>query len=214
MRSRMRRTNRIRDILIFWSLVTVSAGLLACGGFMAGKHWVGGLIAREKADGGTTPKIVVQTPDQDSGPGVATDVEMTEPPPKPVVKLQQRDPSEAERSEIEQRYPQDGASLNRAGSDSPGDASTGSDEKPIGDGVADRIRGYTVVAGSFTDPTNAERELSDLLGRGLSPFIVKVVRDGQAFHRVTLGPYPDRAAAARVRDELQTAGKVATISSR
>lgn len=212
MRSRMRRSNRFRDLIIFWAMVLICSVVLAGLAFIAGKYWVGGLIARSKS-GDTAPKIIVQTPDDE--PQSGADDRVTEPPSKAVVKMQERAPTEAERSEIEQTYPQDGAQLNKETGAEPEDTSTGSSTKALNDdSPPDGNDEYLVTAGSYASAANADREVADLLKRGYSPFVVKAVKDGKTYHRVSLGPYSTRKEAVRVRDKLTTQGKAASIVRR
>jgi len=208
MTRRTRRSSGIRDIVTFWSLVVGASLLLAVLAFAAGKYWVGGLIARSAP---TVPKVAVKTPDEIAALKSVEDEGMTQPPPKAVVKVEQRQPNDAERSEIEQKYPQDGASLHGAtGSDSP-DASVGSDAKPL-DGDGDGS--YSVKAGSYRDPDTAQRHADELTAQGYSTEIVQIEVKGKTYNRVMVGPYTEKAEAERIRDELSAAGYQASVKSR
>lgn len=211
MRNRTRRSSSLRDVLTFWAMILVAAVILAVLGFAGGKYWIGGLLAR---DGGTTtaPEIALKTPGEDVNgtPGVET--ANVEPPDKAQIKIEQRDPTEAEKSEIDQGAPQDGAGLNSSGAGDETDASTGSDTKPL-DEEADSAR-YTVTAGSFAKQVNADNEVADLTAKGYQPTVVKVARDGKTYNRVIVGSYSDRAEAEKVRDELAGEGKTVSISTR
>lgn len=212
MRSRMRRATRTRDIVIFWTLVLASALILAGLAFLAGKYWVGGLLANSDSSQ-KAPTVAVKTPDELQEEDLKNQ-QLTEPPNKASVKMQERAPSEGEKSEIEQTYPQDGADLNKTGAGAGNDSSTGSDNKPLpGEGKSDGSKRFIVSAGSFSTAANADREMSDLLDRGYSPFIVKVEKDGKTYHRVSIGPYATREEAERVRDDLSAAGKAATVTT-
>lgn len=214
MRGTQRRSGGIREIITFWSIV-LCASVLLCGlAFLGGKYWIGGLMAKSNAQSGL-PRVSVQTPEP-TDPD-ANNPDQTEPPPSAVVKLQQRAPTDAERTEIEQTHPQDGAGLNQAGQGDESDASTGSDDKPLNGGDSDKgddeaVR-YRVVAGSYANRENAQREFDDLTARGYSPTIKRVERNGKTYHRVTVASFRDRQEAERVRDELTAAGKEATVTT-
>lgn len=208
MSSRKPRLNGIREIAGFWSLVVVAALIMAALAFAAGKYWVGGLMAKGTP---TTPRVEVKAPDS-ATPATDGEEGMTEPPAKAVVKSEQRQPTDAERAELEQKFPQDGAGLHDAqGGDTP-DASTGSDAKPL-DG-SDSAGTYSVKAGSYANPDNAERHADELAAKGYATEIVTVEVKGKTYHRVMLGPYTDQSEAERVRDELNAAGYEASVKSR
>lgn len=209
MSSKTRRPNSIRDIATFWGLVVVASVIMAALAFAAGKYWVGGLIAHGTP---TAPQVEVKTPEQTVVPKAEGEEGMTEPPPKAVVKMEQRQPTDAERGEIEQKHPQDGAGLHGAtGADTP-DTSTGSDSKPL-DG-SDSSGLYSVKAGSYVDPDNAQRHSDELTAKGYSTEVVTVEVKGKTYHRVMVGPYMDQAEAERVRDELSAAGYEASVKTR
>ena len=97
------------------------------------------------------------------------------------------------------------------GSDTP-DASTGSDSKPLE--ASDGTGSYSVKAGSYADPDNAQRHADELTAKGYSTEIVTVEVKGKTYHRVMVGPYTDQAEAERARDELSAAGYEASVKSR
>lgn len=201
MRSRTRRTTKFRDVANFWGLVVGVSILLAILGFAAGKYWVGGLMAKQPA--ATTPRVTVKTPDG----GAAGEKGESEPPPQAVVKMEQRAPTDAERSEIEQNHPQDGATLHKAtGVDTP-DASTGGDTRT----VASADGKLQVVAGSYKDPANAQRQLEELASKGFSATIIDLNRDGGTYHRVVVGSFDSQDEAQRLLDEVTAAGVKANI---
>jgi len=206
MSARNPRLSSIREIAGFWGLVVVVSLVMAAMAFAAGKYWVGGLIA-----GGTpaTPRIEVKSPDQAVAPPADGEEGMTEPPPKALVKSEQRQPTEAEKGELEQKYPQDGAALPGEGG---ADASKGGDSKAL-DG-SDGTGSYTVKAGSYLDPDNAQRHADELAAKGYATEIVSIEVKGKTYHRVVVGPYTDQSEAERVRDELNAAGYEASVKSR
>ncbi len=218
MRRRIHRSSRIREIVTFWAMVAVLAVVLSGLGFVAAKYWVGGLMARSKA-AQPGPQIVLKTPgdkpDEDSEMGPTK----VEPPSQAVIKMQQRAPNDAEKSEIEQMYPQDAAELHKQGDQDNEDDSTGADDKPLNGTDADGTGGvaggqYSVVASSYRDAANARREAERLAGRGYEARIVDITRDGQTFHRVVVASFDDRADAERMRDRLRQEGTAATITTR
>jgi cell division protein FtsN len=219
MRSRMHRSSRIGEIVTFWAIIAVCSLLLSGLTFVAAKYWVGGLMARSKtAQSG--PQLVLKTPDEQPDEQSDTQSERVDPPSQAVVKVQQRAPTDAEKSEIEQAYPQDAAALQAGGDQSKADDSTGSDEKPVdGANATDAAKGgsdggYSVVASSYRDEANARREAASLEGRGYKARIVAVTRDGQTFHRVVVGNFDNRADAEKMRDRLKDEGTTAAVVSR
>jgi len=215
MRSRIHRGSRIGEIVIFWAIIIVCSLLLSGLTFVAAKYWVGGLMARSKtAQAG--PQLVLKTPDEQPDEQSDTGLERVDPPSQAVVKMQQRAPTDAEKSEIEQAHPQDAAGLNESGDQSKTDDSTGGDDKPVGgaDAPDAAATGYSVVASSFRDEANARRAAADLEGRGYHARIVEIVRDGQTFHRVVVGNFDKRTDAEQMRDRLKGEGTAATIMSR
>jgi len=217
MRRRLHRTTRLGDIALFWSLTVLCALILSVLAFAAGKYWVGGLMTRS-ASTQTAPQVVVKTPQEnqaDNTPDANQGPERVEPPSQAVVKMQPRAPTDAERNEIEQQYPQDAAGLHKAGGQDQGDASTGADDKPLGDQSAGGASGrYAVTAGSFADAANAQRVVEELKNEGYDPHIVKITRNGRTLQRVIAGRYDDRAKAEEVCDQLNSEGREATVSTR
>ncbi len=211
MRRRIHRSSRIREIVTFWAMVAVLAVVLSGLAFVAAKYWVGGLMARSKA-AQPGPQIVLKTPgdkpDEDSEMGPTK----VEPPSQAIVKMQQRAPNDAEKSEIEQMYPQDAAELHKQGDRDNEDDSTGADDKPLNG--ADAGGHYSVVASSYRDAANARREAERLAGRGYEARIVDITRNGETFHRVVVASFDDRADAERMRDRLRQEGTAATITTR
>jgi cell division protein FtsN len=209
MRTRNRRAAAVREVISFWSIIVVVSLVLAALAFLAGKYWIGGLMANSNA-GNPAPKITVRTPEELEA-AKAGNAENTEPPEKAVVKMEQREPNEGERSEIEQNHPQDGAGLHATeGADAP-DASTGGDTQPIaGDGEGR----YKLVAGAYRSEANAQKQIDDLAAKGYAATMVPVKREGTTYHRVIVGSYDDREQANRVRDEIAIAGVKVTVSSR
>lgn len=201
MRSRKRRTTQAREIISFWSLILAVSIVCAGLAFLAGKYWVGGLIAKNPAT--TAPRVSVKAPSD----AAAEPTGQSEPPPKAVVKMEQRAPTDAERSEVEQKYPQDGASLHGAtGTDTP-DASTGSDTQPIeGDAGS-----YQVVAGSYKNEANAQRQVDELSSKGFAATIVELNRDGGVYHRVVVGTFDTRDDAQPLLKQVTDAGISANI---
>lgn len=191
-------------------MIAVASVVLAALGFIAGKYWIGGLMARS-SDTAQGPKVIVQSPDKETAgaeqPGA------TQPPSQAVIKVAQRAPTDAERSEVEQSAPQDGAGLNRSGEGDQNDTSLGMDTKPLDDSTnaTKPPVGFTVVAGSYANRTNAEREMANLAAKGYSPSMVRVTSKGQVYNRVLVGTFSTRSEALTIRDQLVADGTPATI---
>lgn len=222
MKRRIHRNTRVGEIVAFWAIILFCSVILAGLGFIAGKYWMGGLMARTQT-AQAAPKTVVQSPDDE--PEEETDLgpKRVQPPSEAVVKMKQRAATDAEKSEIEQAYPQDAADLNKRGDRDESDDSTGGDDRPVTNTAPAAPKAepsgsstgrYSVVAGSFLDAANARREVEALAARGHQARVSQVERDGQTFHRVIVGSYDDRTEAEGVRDELRKSGKPATISGR
>lgn len=200
MRSRTRRTTQFRDVMSFWSLIIVVSIVLAALAFAAGKYWVGGLIAQQPA--ASAPRLDVKTPGSSAG----GEQGKTEPPPQAVVKMEQRAPTDAERSEIEQNNPQDGATLHGAGASDTPDASKGGDAQPMGaEGK------FQVVAGSYRSEENAQRQVDELAAKGFSATVVDLDRDGAIYHRVVVGSFDTQDEAQPLLDQVTAAGVKANI---
>jgi cell division septation protein DedD len=233
MRRSSRRTASPRDIAVFWVTIGGLALVLGAGGFAVGKYLIGGMIRRNEVDQGA-PEIVVQDPDAKLGDTTAPE---GPPPREAVVKVTERAATEAERAELELQQPQDGAQLNaETNGANPPDSSVGPDDKPLDTDTASpgstgkaragtklddkagkpggtsKPGAYSVVAGSFADPSNADAEITRLTAQGYKPYIVKSKRDGRTFHRVCVGSFADQRAAARLRDKLTEDGTPASLS--
>ncbi|MBU0611569.1 MAG: SPOR domain-containing protein [Armatimonadetes bacterium] len=218
MRSRMHRSSRIGEIVTFWAIIIACSLVLSGLAFVGAKYWVGGLMAKSKATQ-SSPQVVLKTPDEQPEEDSDMGPERVNPPAQVAVKMQQRAPTDAEKSEIEQKYPQDAADLHEGGKPDATDDSTGSDDKALDKDKAsgDQSGGgsrYMVVANSYRDEANARREAADLEGRGYNARIVEVTRDGQTFHRVVVAEFDERAEAEHMRDRLKGDGVAATIMAR
>ena len=213
-----RRANGPAQILSYWAIVVIVSVVLGGGAFAVGKYLVGGMVKGSNTDAGA-PKVVAQAPE-----GEAPAETATPPPAKAEVKVTPRPATEAERNDLELTQPQDGAQLNQdAGTSTAPDSSVGDDSKPVtssddeeaappATATAGKGGAYTVVAGSFADAANADREVSRLMGQGYTAYIVKVKRDGKTFHRVCVGSFAEAKAAQRLRDKLREDGTEASIA--
>lgn len=207
MMKRDRQKPQLKEIVTFWFTVVIVALVLGALAFAAGKFWVGGLIAQNS--GNTAPAVTVKTPEEETAPKTEETDSTTEPPAKAVVKLEQREPTEAEKSELEQKYPQDGASL--PGSGGPDD-SKGGDAKALDDNAKEGE--YVVRAGSYVNPDNAQKYADELADKGYSTEIRTVTVKGKKYHRVLVGPYTDKSEAEVVRDDLVQSGFEASVRTR
>lgn len=216
-----RRGNGPAQILSYWAIVVVVSLLLGGGAFAVGKYYIGSMVKGSNVDAGA-PKVIAQTTDghtvgESEGPA----------PEKAEVRVTQRAATDAERTDLEVSQPQDGAEQNQeTNTASAPDTSVGDDKQPVTDtgSQADEAQtaakpdhtgsggAYSVVAGSFADPANADKEVSRLMGQGYTPYVVKVKRDGKTFHRVCVGSFADAKAAQRLRDKLREAGTEASIA--
>lgn len=219
MRSRIHRGSRIGEIATFWAMIAIASLLLSGLAFFAAKYWVGGLMAHSKTPE-AGPQFVLKAQGDKTDEGTdESDTTRVTPPPQAVVKVQQRAPTDAEKGEVEQLFPQDAADLHKDGKKDEPDDSVGGDEKPVkGDADADKGASsgesggrYTVVASSYRDAANARREAEKLGNRGYNARIVDVDVDGKTYHRVVVGAYSDRSEANKMRDKLNGEGTAATV---
>lgn len=220
MRRRLHPPVRPAEAVIFWSVVLSGCVVLFVGAFFVGKYWIGGLMARGPMS--AEPKIVVKTKAEKAEAETEEATKHVQPPPEAVVKMKERAPTEAEKSEIEQMYPQDAAQMHQAGQTEKTDESVGPDEKPIAEDTekqppeeAKAVEGrYHVIAGAFRSEANAQRELKALQDAGYPARLTKIEREGKTMYRVIAGSYNNRAEAEKIQKQLQNEGKSALISTR
>lgn len=205
---------RIRDGLRFWLIVAILCGIAGVGAYQFGKHYVGARL-HEMEVKQRAPEIVPQT-----GTASVAGDESDEPPVKPVVIMTEREPTarEERRARREITEPQDGAQLHEAeAEDEPTARDEDEDEQaPTEEPAAETPEpsggAFTVVAGSFADPTNAQRQVERLAQRGYQAYTSTVERDGITYRRVHVGAYGSRGEAEEVRDRLRSQGFDATVT--
>jgi len=197
-------------------MVVIGSLLLSGVAFVAAKYWVGGLMARSQSTQ-AGPQLVLKTGGEGTEGQADSETARANAPSQAVIKMQQRAPTDAEKSEVEQMFPQDAAQVHQSGDKSGPDESVGSDEKPLSGADAGSASGnagggrYTVVASSYRDEANARREAERLEGRGYNARIVDVEVEGRTYHRVIVGAYSDRSEANKMRDKLNGEGTAATV---
>lgn len=101
--------------------------------------------------------------------------------------------------------------LNRALEEGEQDDAVGQDGDPAAENRLDPPsdiqlpQGVFIQAGAFSDLNNARRLEAQLSGLG-NVFVAMVEVGGQVFHRVRVGPIPDRAVADQLLQFMQTEG--------
>ncbi len=196
-----------RQTLAFWLLVLlicVIAGVLS---YQVGKNWVGRRLAEVDLQAGVQPEPVGEAPTAKVSSGKPEE----EAPLRPVVKIEEREPTGSEElfsepgleGEQVTEEPQDGAGLHAGESETTGVGS----EQPVA------VEGeWVVTAGSFTEEDNARRQARKLEQRGYSPFITQIKNEGITYHRVNVGTFSNRedaeALAQKVREDGFVAGLV------
>ena len=70
---------------------------------------------------------------------------------------------------------------------------------------------WAVQLGSFSNQENAERLAADLRAQGYAAFLSQLSKDGDALHRVRVGPQKDRASAETVAEQLGAAGHAGQV---
>ena len=206
--------------LKFWTVVAILCAIVGTAAFYFGRDYVGEHL-HEMEVHQRAPEIKPQT----GPPTLAEDEDTsTNPPVQPVVTVQEREPTSREerkaRRELEE--PQDGAELNAAraaeqeqddtaaesGTDAAGDEETQAEEADSGG-----EDGYVVVAGSFADEANAEKQVQRLADRGYQPFITTQEKNGITYRRVNVGMFASREEADGVREKLTSQGFDAAVWS-
>lgn len=200
------------DGLRFWLIVAVLCGVAGGSAYQFGKHYLGARMHEMKVKQ-RAPELVPQ-------PAVSPAAgESEEPPVKPVVIMTEREPTvhEERRAQREIAEPQDGAQLHAARADDrPASPSADEDEEPPAQAPppppATDAGEFTVVAGAFADPVNAQRQVERLAERGYHAYTRTVERDGITYRRVHVGSYGSRDEAEEVRDRLRSQGFDATVT--
>lgn len=206
---------RVMAGLKFWLVVAVLCGVCGATAYQVGKHYVAAHL-HETEFKQPAPEIVPQVTTR-----VATDEETEQPPVKPVVIMTEREPTarEERRARREITEPQDGAQLHQAEAEAARDANAeeeeeaataeaSSEETATGPGAGE----FSVVAGSFADPTNAQRQVERLAERGYQAYTTTVEKNGITYRRVHVGVYDSRDEAEKVRDRLRSQGIDAMVT--
>lgn len=71
---------------------------------------------------------------------------------------------------------------------------------------------YRVVAGSYSDRANANKEIGKLKKDGINAFLLAFVKDGKTYFRVIAGSYNDRSNADEQVEKLKAKGYNAFIA--
>ncbi len=186
----------------FWlivGLICVVGGALA---YQAGRYWVTDLISDVQVDTGQ-----IQLPSQGTEGSPPAGRASHEAPGTAEVTVEEREPTEAEKREIELRTlereaarqePQDGAELNER----------------IAVAAVEDEGDWMVVAGSFLQKANADRAADKLSRKGYAPFITEFEKDGLKYRRVTVAIFRDREEAGELVSRLAEEGITATVVKR
>ncbi len=216
---------RLTESLRFWAVVVIICGVVGLIAYTAGKRYVGAHLQEMTVKEGA-PEILAQGDDLVQSPG-----EDDEPPEKPVIVMQEREPTARERRDVEREMaedePQDGAQLHAQDPDEDADADEPADEEPADADddtpadvpaddppPADATGSYTVTAGSFASEANAQAQVGKLAGMGYHPYVTRVEKDGVTFSRVNVGQFSGRSQADEVVDDLKAKGFDAAVWTR
>jgi len=215
---------RLTESLRFWAVVVIICGVVGLIAYTAGKRYVSGHLQEMTVKEGA-PEILAQGDDVVRTPG-----EDDEPPEKPIIVMQEREPTARERREVERELaadePQDGAQLHAQEAEEEADADEPDDKEPAAaddedtpadsDEVSapDATGSYVVTAGSFASADNAQTQVGRLAELGYHPYVTRVKKDGVTFSRVNVGQFPERSQADEVADELKTKGFDAAVWAR
>ena len=205
---------RVVESLKFWTVVAVLCAIAGAGMYYFGRDYVGKHLhemeVQQRAPDIKPQRSTPALPDEDDA--------SAEPPVQAIVTVREREPTSREerkaRRELEE--PQDGAQLHAAEADEAAEApeepeeTDGSDED---EEQASGSGGYVVVAGSFADEQNAEKQIHRLAQRGYQPFITTHEKDGITYRRVNVGTFDSREEADRVREKLTSQGFDAAVWS-
>jgi cell division protein FtsN len=203
---------RLLESLKFWAVVALLCAIFGISAYYFGREYVGEHLHEMEVQQGRAPEIKPQS----GPPTIAEDKDTSENPPvQPVVTIGEREPSDREerraRRELEQ--PQDGAQLNAAEAAAEDDEDADGDGAQAEDNGATSEEGYVVVAGSFADEDNAEKQVQRLTDRGYQPFITTHDEDGITYRRVNVGMFPTREEAEGVEEKLNSQGFDAAVWS-
>ena len=215
---------RLTESLRFWAVVVIICGVVGLIAYTAGKRYVGAHLQEMTVKEGA-PEILAQGDDVVRVPG-----DDDEPPEKPIIVMQEREPTARERREAEREAaaeePQDGAQLHaqededEADADEPEDAEPAdadADDSPAASDEAstpDATGSFVVTAGSFASAANAQTQVGKLAELGYHPYVTRVEKDGVTFSRVNVGQFPGRSQADEVASELKAKGYDAAVWAR
>ncbi|MBD3293574.1 MAG: hypothetical protein GF393_11675, partial [Armatimonadia bacterium] len=203
---------RLLESLKFWTVVAVLCAIVGTATYYFGRDYVGQHL-HEMEVHQRAPEIKPQ-----SGPPTLAEDEDTSanPPVQPVISVRERDPSSREerRARRELEEPQDGAQLNAAQAEDEASEADEADEQAQEEEAATEQAadeggdgdGYVVVAGSFADAANAQKQVERLTDRGYQPFITTSEQDGITYRRVNVGVFSTREEAEGVEEKLTSQG--------
>jgi len=212
--------DRIIESLRFWAIVTVVCGVVALAGYAFGKEWLGARLHEMEVRRGA-PEI---TPEVRLPVSTGEDASEQSPPVKPIIVVQEREPSGRERREVERELvaqeAQDGAQLHarEAERERPTEPearevttepSTPATPEPSEEPA--RTGRYVVTAGSFADETNARKVIRQLSAQGYHPYTTPVEKDGIAFRRVNVAICETRQQAEQLQSTLQSLGHASAV---
>lgn len=215
MRSARRKKPRpVAEAATFWLVVILAGAVVAFGSFKVGRDYLGKRLGSVDMEPGA-PRIVAQTR---GDPEEAARLEQeARAPEEPVVTLEEREPTAAERRRILEEQalsePQDGAQLHAAEAEAapppPPPEPAPADSEVFTETGESR---WVVSAGSYSDPENASRTVARLAARGHRPYTETVIIGGRELVRVNVAVVGSRAQAEDLRDELLQDGITARVA--
>jgi len=204
-----RKEQQRRQTTAFWLMVLLICAIAGVLSYQAGKDWVGRRLAEVDLEAGARPEPAGEGPAAEVAPGEPEE----EAPLRPVVEIEEREPTGSEglfsepgqEGEQTAEGPQDGAELHTSESEATGD---GSEQPSTAEGE------WIVTAGSFTEESNARRQAQKLEERGYSPFITEIRKEGITYHRVNVGTFSGRDDAEELAQQVREDGFVAGLVRR
>jgi len=205
---------RLKDGLKFWLIVAVFCGIVGASAYHFGRNYVGAHL-HEMEVKQRAPEILPQV-----STAAITDDASGPPPVKPIVIMTEREPTarEERRARRETREAQDGAQLHaqEAAEDEAEDEAeaAGDEDESAGDEDQAAASGgpeYVVVAGSFADESNAQRQVERLAEQGYQPYLTSVEKSDVTYRRVNVAVFDSREQAEEVRDRLRSQGFDAVV---
>lgn len=209
---------RLLASLKFWLIVAVLCAVVAAVAFHVGRDYVGAHL-HEMEVAQRAPQI---QPQSTTAVALAGDEASREPPMKPVITLNEREPTarEERNARREVAHAQDGAQRNAAraagrDSEAASDGEEADDDAAVEaeDSAGSRRGSFVVTAGAFADQVNAERQAQRLAAQGYQPYITTIEKDGVTYRRVNVGSFASREEADKLTEKLRSEGFDAAVGA-